>query len=80
MEAQKKRTRNTSQNTKHNGDKKQLNPYAKAPMPEKSIERYDMERNRIYTRVMDDHGCYMENGTSRILDKAKEKKMNPSSL
>jgi hypothetical protein len=46
-------------------------------MPEKSINRYDVERNRIYTLVMDDHGCYMENGTSRILDKEKEKKDDP---
>jgi hypothetical protein len=60
-----------------NAPKKQLNPYAKAPMPEKSIERYDIERNRIFTLVMDDNGRYVENGTSRTINKETEKKNDP---
>jgi hypothetical protein len=60
-----------------NAPKKQMNPYAKAPMPEKSIERYDVERNRIFTLVMDDNGRYVENGTSRTLNKETEKKSDP---
>jgi hypothetical protein len=54
-----------------------MNPYSKAPMPEKIIERYDVERNRIYTLIMDDNGRYVENGTSCTLNKETEKKNDP---
>jgi hypothetical protein len=46
-------------------------------MPEKSIERYDVERNRIFTLVMDGNGRYVENDMPRILNKEKETHNDP---
>jgi hypothetical protein len=60
-----------------NAPKKQMNPYAKAPIPEKSIELYNVERNCIYTLAMDANGRYVENGTARTLNKENEKKDDP---
>lgn len=57
-----------------NAPKKQINPYVKIPIPEKSIERYDIEQNRVSTLIMDKHGRYIENGVTRTLDKTKENK------
>jgi hypothetical protein len=60
-----------------NAPKKKVNPYMKAPILEKAIERYGIENNRVYTLIMDELGRYIENVNSRILNRTEEDTIDP---